>query len=425
MFYNEKPGMFNEDHLRLVTAAATQLAKSMNSAELYGLIRDQAERLGAILRQEQVESTKNSAILNSVADGVMYANEKGVIRVFNNTAERILAVPGDQVFNKHIDELTGFLGEQATKWLETVKHWMANPTHHLSKDERFVEEMIHLEDGRTISVRLSPVNMGDQFLGTVSVFRDITREVEVDRLKSEFVATVSHELRTPMTSIKGYADLLLLGAAGAISETQQRFLQTIKQNADRLSILVNDLLEVSRIDQGRMPLRFVPVDVNEIMQTIYTHLQGRMKDQNKPLNIRLEAPDGLPPIRADYDKIVQVIQNIADNAFNYTPNEGAITLKAQYVPDDNMVMIIVSDTGIGIPEEAQSRIFERFYRGDEYSELVMDTPGTGLGLAIVKELVNMHSGIVDLDSAVGEGTTFYIKIPVATESESADSGEQV
>lgn len=423
MFFNDDVGMFNDEHLRLVVAAATQLANAMNNSELYVLIRDQAERLGAILRQEQVESTKNTAILNSVADGVMYANEKGIIRVFNNTAEMVLGLSSDQVLNRHIRELTGIYGGRATGWAETIENWMQNPTHHLDKREQFVEELLTLEDGRVVSVRLTPVNMGDQFLGTVSVFRDITREVEVDRLKSEFVATVSHELRTPMTSIKGYADLLLLGAAGQVSEAQQRFLLTIKQNADRLSILVNDLLEVSRIDQGRMPLRFAPVEVSEVLQTVQAHLEGRIKDQEKPLHVEVDVPTDLPRVRADYDKIIQVVQNIGDNAFNYTPQGGTVRLSAQYVPDDEAVIFVVSDTGIGIPQEVQNRVFERFFRGDEYSELVMDTPGTGLGLAIVKELVAMHNGDIWLESTVGKGTTFYVKIPVAIDTIEAQDGE--
>ncbi len=416
MFYNEQPGVFNEDHLRMVTAVASQLANSMNNAELYSLIRDQAGRLGAILRQEQVESIKNTAILNSIADGVMYANEKGIIRVFNNTAERILGLSNDQVLNRHIRELTGIYGGRASGWMDAIETWMADPTQHQSGD--FIEEMLSLDDGRFISVRLSPVNMGDQFLGTVSVFRDITREVEVDQLKSEFVATVSHELRTPMTSIKGYADLLLLGAAGQMTEAQNRFLQTIKQNADRLSILVNDLLEVSRIDQGRVPLRFTSVAVSEIIQTVTAHLSGRIKDMNKPMTVTIEAEtDKLPAIRADFDKIIQVMQNLADNAFNYTPEGGTITFGAQHQPESDVVVLSISDTGIGIPQEVQHRVFERFFRGDEHSEVVMDTPGTGLGLAIVKELINMHGGDIQFNSVLGKGTTFYIKLPVAKKEE--------
>ena len=254
--------------------------------------------------------------------------------------------------------------------------------------------------------------MGDQFLGTVSIFRDITREVEVDRLKSEFVATVSHELRTPMTSIKGYADLLLLGAAGDISDQQQRFLETIKQNADRLSILVNDLLDISRIDQGRMELRFTTVEVKDLLNAAAAHVQGRIEDEKRPMNIEVQIADGQHlTVWGDYDKVAQILTNLSDNAYNYTPTGGTITLSARPGDDDNHVVLQVADTGVGIPADVGDRVFERFFRGDELHELVMDTPGTGLGLSIVRELVTDHRGRIWYDSEVGQGTTFYVELP--------------
>ncbi|MBZ0306955.1 MAG: GAF domain-containing protein, partial [Anaerolineae bacterium] len=361
MLFSEKPGAFNDDHLKLIAAAASQLANAMNNSELYSLIRDQAERLGAILRTEQIESTKNTAIINSVADGVMYANEAGTIVLFNTAAERVLQMPAERMVNRPIRELAGLYGGSGGEWLDAIDRWTSDPASYTEGD--FVELSLGLEDGRTINVRLSPVNMGDQFLGTVSVIRDITRLMEVDRLKTEFVSTVSHELRTPMTSIKGYADLLLLGAAGEISEAQQRFLETIKQNADRLSILVNDLLEVSKIDQNRVPLRFTEVEIPDLMERTRAHLDGRMQDMNKPLSISMQLDANLPKIWADYDKTVQVMQNLADNAFNYTHEGGAVTLAAHQEGD--AVVMSVTDTGVGIPEEIQHRVFDRFFRGDE------------------------------------------------------------
>jgi len=410
MLFSNKVGAFNEEHLKLVTAAASQLANSMNNAELYSLIRDQAERLGAILRKEQVESTKNTAILDSIADGVMYANEQGTVVLFNTAAERILGLPAEHVTNRAITELTGLYGGSSGLWMDSMERWMGDPASHQGTD--FVEELLELDDGRVVSVRLSPVTMGDQFLGTVSVFRDITKIVEVDRLKSEFVSTVSHELRTPMTSIKGYADLLLLGAAGEVSEAQQRFLETIKANADRLSILVNDLLEVSRIDQDRVPLRFTAVEIPDLLQNIADHLRGRIQDQKPTMQVKIEAAGDLPALRADYDRTIQIMQNLADNAFNYTNDGGTITLSARYQEDKNTVILSVQDTGIGIPESARNRVFERFYRGDEYHDLVLDTPGTGLGLSIVRSLVEMHGGTIWFETEIGVGTTFHVEMPI-------------
>jgi PAS domain S-box-containing protein len=416
MLFSDKPQAFNEDHLKLVSAAARQLANSMSNAELYSLIRDQAERLGAILREEQRESTKNTAILDSVTDGIMYANEQGNIVLLNSSGERILGVDSSRMIGRAITEISGLYGSSGV-WQNSMQRWISDPVSIKERGgEDFVEESVELEDGRIINVRLSPVVMGDQFLGTVSVFRDITNVVEVDRLKTEFVATVSHELRTPMTSIKGYADLLLLGAAGEVTEGQQRFLETIKQNADRLSILVNDLLEVSRIDQGRVPLHFTTVDVSDLLQTIADHLQARIDEKERPLRLETQLAEGVPPLRADYDKIIQIMQNLADNAFNYTLGEGLITLGAYHEAEHKAVVLYVKDTGVGIPESVGERVFDRFFRGDEYQEVKLDTPGTGLGLSIVKSLVEIHGGSIWYESEVGKGTTFFVRLPVVEES---------
>jgi signal transduction histidine kinase len=215
-----------------------------------------------------------------------------------------------------------------------------------------------------------------------------------------------------MTSIKGYADLLLLGAAGEISDQQQRFLETIKQNADRLSILVNDLLDISRIDQGRMELRFTEVEVPLLLDDVSKHLGNRSRDEGRPMEIAVSLPeDGDLTVWGDHDKIQQIMINLADNAFNYTPPDGTITLGAYPVGDGDHVVISLADTGIGIPPEAADRVYERFFRGDETDDLVMDTPGTGLGLSIVKELVEVHQGRIWFESELEQGTTFFIELP--------------
>lgn len=422
--YSDQPAVFGQEHLRLVTAAAHQVANAMNNAELYGLIRDQADRLGALLRQEQVEATKSAAILDSVADGVMVADEHGEIIVFNQTASRILGLPVEVVLGRSTADVAGLYGTGRARWASAVQRWQRDPASY--EPGEYLEERLELEDKRVISVRVSPVVLGDQFLGTVSVFRDITREVEVDRLKSEFVATVSHELRTPMTSIKGYADLLLLGAAGDMAPQQRGFLETIKHNADRLTKLVNDLLDISRIDQGRVEMRFGPVDVPGVVERTAAHLRGRCKDEGRTMQVVADVPaDPSLTVWGDYDKVAQILTNLADNAFNYTPEGGTITLAARRDRPDDPVILSVTDTGIGIPPEIAGRVFERFFRGEDTHELVLDTPGTGLGLSIVRELVEFHQGRIWFDSQAGQGTTFYVMLPAhAPDSEALDRAAQ-
>jgi signal transduction histidine kinase len=256
------------------------------------------------------------------------------------------------------------------------------------------------------------VYTGDQFLGTVSVFRDVTKDVEVDRMKSEFISNVSHELRTPMTSIKGYADLLLMGAAGVVTDQQRHFLTTIKNNAERLSNLVNDLLNISKLDSGSERLKLETFDVGEVIDQVVAGIQARADNERKHITVTTNIPVDLPLLTADRLKVSQILTNLVDNSFNYTYAGGKIEIEAQLDDDPSILLISVTDNGIGIPKEFQSRIWERFERYEEHA-LVMEVAGTGLGLSIVKDLVHMHGGKVWVESEVNEGSTFSVTLPVA------------
>ncbi len=411
MLHSLKPGVFNEDHVRLVAAAANQLATSINNAELYLFIREQAERLGDMVREQQIEASKSTAILEGVADGVMVANELGEVILFNNASERILAIDRQEILGRSFVSLSGLYGGGGKRWGSAIEDWMADPGQITAGV--YVSEILEIGD-KVVNVALSPVHMGDQFLGTVSVFRDITREVEVDRMKTEFISNVSHELRTPMTSIKGYADLLVMGAAGeVISERQREFLSIIKNNADRLGNLVNDLLNISHIDSGSAELNFQAVDVGQIARTVIANLRGRIEADGRPLTIEADIAEDLLPTYGDAEKLTQIVTNLTDNAYQYTSDGGKITVVARQ-QEDQSLLLSVADTGIGIPKKDHNRVFDRFYRNDE-NALVMETPGTGLGLAIVKELVEMHGGRIWFDSVEQEGTTFHLALPAYLE----------
>ncbi|MBZ0278647.1 MAG: GAF domain-containing protein, partial [Anaerolineae bacterium] len=407
ILFSQETGVFTESQVKLVVAAANQIASSMSNAELYHLIRDQAERLGVLLRAEQEEAEKNTAILESIADGVMLADADGVIILFNPAAERILNLPRDHVLGQTLYRLTGLFGTSANVWANAISDWQHNPQLH--PEGTFLEEQIDIGK-RIVSVHLSPVNTAERFLGTVSVFRDITKEVEVDRIKSQFVSNVSHELRTPMTSIKGFADLLLMGVAGEIPEAQKSFLAKIKTNADRLSHLVDDLLNISKIDAGER-LNLDRIDIVDILSPVVANLQSRTIHENKQLEINLDVMPQMPPIMADQHKLTQIITNLTDNAFNYTYAGGKIDIKVEFQSKTDHILISIADTGIGIPDEFKPRIWERFERYEDHA-LVMDVAGTGLGLPIVKELVEMHHGQVWFESEKGKGTTFFVDLPV-------------
>jgi PAS domain S-box-containing protein len=415
LFESPLVNVFDENQQQLVEAAAIQLGNALNNAELYRMIREQAERLGTMLRVQQIEAAKNQAILEGIADGVMVADAEGRVMLFNAAAERILSITRDQALGLHQEEILGLYGSDAQDWLSQIEAWRQSSGPY--GPEAFLAQQ--LEVGRRfVSVHLSPVaSEVGEFLGVVSVFRDITPEIEADRAKSDFVSTVSHELRTPMTSIVGYADLLIQGAGGALTDMQRTFLNKVKTNADRLTNLVNDLLDISRIEQGRIELVLRPVAVAEVVAQVDDLMRPKVEEKGQVLSTVL--PVGLPKVYGDADRLTQILTNLVSNAHKYTPLEGKITIFA-YVRK-GMMHVAVADTGIGVAPENQKRIFERFYRVED-DPAVYEVSGTGLGLAITLSLIQMHNGSIWLESEPGEGSIFTFSIPLAEGEAQGDRG---
>ena len=413
LVFSRTANYFTPDSLNLVKAIAGQVAVAINNAHLYELIRDQAERLGLMLRKEQEEASRSHAILEAVADGVLVTGPDNNITFLNSSVQNILTIKANRVMGQSLDDFGGLFSKAGLAWMETIRRWSKMPGSYEIGDT--YAEQLELGDDRIVLVHLAPVIMQKEFLGTVSIFRDITHEVEVDRLKSEFVATVSHELRTPMTAIKGYVDILMMGAAGAINENQSHFLDIVKNNIDRLNILVSDLLDISSIEAGRVTLTRQPLDIRQVARSAIAEFQHRSEEDKKPMTFALEVPKVLPRVHGDAERIKQVMLNLLDNAYHYTPENGTITVHLHSLNGNGMVQVDIKDSGVGIARDDQERIFDRFYRGEH--PLVLATPGTGLGLAIVKQLVEMHNGRIWLKSngVVGEGSTFSFTLPVSRE----------
>jgi len=410
MVFHRKPEFFSPELLNMVKAIAGQVAVAINNAHLYELIRDQAERLGSMLRREQEDASRSQAILEAVADGVLVTGANNRISFLNRSAEQILNLEAGKVIGQTLDVFGGLFGRSAGPWMQTIRDWSESAAAY-QEGETFAEQLA-LENGLIVLVHLAPVILQNDFLGTVSIFRDITHEVEVDRLKSEFVATVSHELRTPMTSIRGYTDVLLMGAAGAMNENQTHFLKIVKGNTERLNILVNDLLDISRLESGRVTLSPQALDLREVAEDVIGDILRRSQEENKPVALSLEAPKKLPPVYGDTERVHQILANLVDNAYHYTPENGTITVRLHPLNGGHEVQVDVTDNGIGISLSDQARVFERFYRGEH--PMVLATPGTGLGLPIVKEIVEMHKGRIWVKSTgvSGEGSTFSFTLPV-------------
>jgi len=413
MVFQRLVNFFNPDMLVLVKAIAGQVAVAINNARLYELIRDQAERLGLMLRKEQVEASRQQSILEAVADGVLVTGVDGRITFVNISAVHILSVEESRLLGNSLDGFVGLFGRAAVSWTTTIRRWSEDPTTY--RAGQMYAEQIELENGRIILVHLAPVIHQHDFLGTVSIFRDITREVEVDRLKSEFVATVSHELRTPMTAIKGYVDILTMGAAGPLNENQMHFLDVVRNNIQRLNILVSDLLDISRIESGRIVLEQQPINMVRLAEDVIAETLRRSQTEGKPMALSLDAPKNLPGVMGDTGRVRQVLSNLVNNAFNYTPENGTIRVSIQQMGEE--IQVDVEDNGIGVKLEDQERLFERFYRGEH--PLVLATPGTGLGLPIVRQLVEMHKGRMWMKSSgvPGEGSVFSFTLPIKKHGE--------
>jgi len=405
-----QPAAFAENHLKLLLPAVNQVAASINIAELYQLIRDQAERMGKLMRTEREERQKNSAILESIADGVLLANAKGEIVLFNTAAERILELSRDHAVGEPVSKLAGLHGRSGTRWMDLVSAWSEH-----DDDPNMMNEPItqRLEVGnKIISTQLSPVYIGDVFLGTVSVFRDVTKDVEADRAKSQFIANVSHEFRTPLTPIKGYTDLLLMNAGGTLNDMQLQMVQTIKDNVDRLAVLVDDVLNISKLDSGEDELHLSTIDLADLLPAVFSRIANRQLNREKAIESLIEVADDVPHITADREKVSQILGNVIDNAFNYTPAGGTIGVSVVRDQNSASVIITVADSGVGIPEEFREAAWRRFERFDQHA-VEMDVAGTGLGLSLTRDLVKLHAGDIWFESKVGTGTTFYIRLPIA------------
>lgn len=408
LLYYPEIGHFSDEQLDLIQAAANQMAVAIKNAELFHLTLEQKEELGRLLKEQKVETSRKRSILEAIADGVLVTDAVGQITLFNHSAEKLLGINQNDVIGNSIDKFSDLVKGAVTDWMDNIRIWMNE-----QKSNSFLNsfsEQITLDNGTVLSVNLAPVLQDSEFLGTVSVFRDITHLIEIDRIKSEFVATVSHELRTPMTSIKGYVDILLMGVAGELNNIQTRFLSVVQQNTSRLTVLVNDLLDLSRIEAGHINLSLQAINLEEIVKEVMKEIEQLSVTDNKPMSFEIDIPNDLPRITGDLGRVQQILINLLANAYHYTPSKGKIHLKARYINKD--VQIDIQDNGIGISPKEQERIFERFYRGDNH--MVYATSGTGLGLSIVLKLINMHHGRIWVQSSgiKGEGSTFSFTLPV-------------
>ena len=352
------------------------------------------EKLKITLSEISREKSKLETILDYMADGLIAVNNEGLIVHANPTALKMLNLTKEETETKAYDELIGHLNEQLTlKYIdENGSDWVGS-------------EVIRQQDS-IYQVNYAPFKdeKGEK-TGIVMVLQDITERQKLDNMRKEFVANVSHELKTPLTSIKSYTETLLDGALDN-RELSEQFLQVVNSEADRMSRLVKDLLQLSSLDYKQVKWNKKDADLVKIVESCVLKLNMTAKNKQQKIKFMNE---GLPIVGyMDIDKIEQVVLNIMSNAIKYTPDGGEINV--YLTQDESGAKIRVVDNGIGIPSEDLPRLFERFYRVDKARS--RELGGTGLGLSIARQIVEAHEGQIEILSNYGEGTEVVINLPL-------------
>ena len=349
------------------------------------------------------EKVRYEALLASIGDGMMATDQAGKIMILNHQAEILLGLKAEEVYGRTLSEITPCLDEKGlaltpdkipTALALATGRKVSTTAYYMRKDKsRF-----------PVSITVSPIELEGTVIGAIEIFRDITREKEVDRMKTEFISTVSHELRTPLTVIREGVSLVLDEMLGSVTAEQRTFLSLSLEDIDRLRRIIDNLLDISRIEAGRLEIKLDHVDMVDLVNGIQALFTQRVKDRGLELKTRFSAPS--IEMFADRDKIIQVFTNLMGNALKFT-EKGYLEISVEDKGD--LVQCAVADTGIGMAPDALPRVFSKFEQF--HREAGTGEKGTGLGLSIAKGIVEMHKGHISVDSKLGEGTVFTFTLP--------------
>ena len=402
---SEAVGRFADGHLR-EQVHVTGAAEIVSLGYSFNQMAEQLRRTITRLAEERAQA---QAILASMMDGVLMTDMHGIILLMNHSAETMFGRPEAELFGLSVAE-ANFPDELPALLQKTIDSGF--PLMH--------EITFSHPEERNVEVHMAPVDLEGRQLGVVIGLYDITPQRKLEIMRRDFVANVSHELRTPVASIRAMAETLFAAKADD-PQMLTEFLETIIGESERLSALLDDLLQLSRIESGRHLLTPEELDLSALIRHITERVIAPVAAKRQ--RVELDIPDHLLAV-VDRDAFVQIMVNLLDNAQKYSPAGSVISVQAardEEVVKEAMIWIRVADTGYGIPPEDLERIFERFYRVDKARSRAQG--GTGLGLAIVQHLVELHGGRIAVKSEVGVGSTFTIMLPQDTAKAPQEAGE--
>ncbi|MCM8782064.1 MAG: cell wall metabolism sensor histidine kinase WalK [Candidatus Omnitrophica bacterium] len=375
----KKPSIHSRDEIGELAKALSLMSEE---------IKDKIEKI-------KQEGVRLDTVLSSMSEGVIVTDENGEIILMNPSIKKLFSIDSSPTGKKPIEVIRDITVQNIIEEIIGAK-------------QKFISEeiIVNLPQEKILKVNGVAIMREDKLEGAALVFHDITELRRLERIRQDFVANVSHELRTPISSIKGYAETLLEGAIED-KDNVKEFIGIIYHESNRLAHLIDDLLDLSKIESGKMKMVFLPLEISPILKNCVDVLEKQAKE--KSISVSLDLPNNLPKVLADEKRLSQVFLNLLDNAIKYTPEGGSVKISASL--KEKFVQIDVADTGIGIAERDLPRIFERFYRVDKARS--RELGGTGLGLSIVKHIILAHSGQVWVRSELGKGSTFSFTLPQA------------
>lgn len=389
-------GVVEERMTTKVQEVTTQLKSKYETAIAE---KDKAQEVISVKYKNLVkEKNQTEAIVQSIAEGLVVVNGKGEVVMMNPAAEKILGVEKKQKMGRPLTE--NLSGNELVSLVNDVK----------GSGEKVVEVNATQQETKKI-IRASSAlieNENGQTVGMVSVLTDVTKQRELDRIKSQFVSTVTHELRTPLVATQKALDVVGMKAAGPLNDDQARFIDIARRNLDRLNRLINDILDFSKLEAGKMKLELAETSIERAIDDVH-HALGTWA-QSKEISLEKRIGPDIPPLMMDVNRIIQVLNNLVSNGLKFTPKGGRVIMEAKVRNNGQEVEVSVEDSGVGIPKKDLDRVFERFLQLSERRQT--DISGTGLGLSIAQEIVELHGGKIWAESEEGHGAKFIFVLPV-------------